>query len=174
MPAAKRRPLATNKRAQTLFITAVAAGKTQDAAAAGTGYSRRSFLDLRKDSEAFAALFADAYEAGADVLEEEAIRRAVTGVTEPLVNHGRVVRDDDGNVLTVTRFSDQLLMFMLKARRPERFRESHRVEHTGADGGPIEVMQLVEGARDRLVGKLASVVALDSRRTDEAAGEGTA
>ncbi len=38
---------------------------------------------------------------------------------------------------TVRRYSDTLLIFLLKGHRPERFHE--QVRHTGEQGGPIEV-----------------------------------
>jgi len=40
--------------------------------------------------------------------------------------------------------SDLLLMFMLKAHKPELYRETTRVEQTGADGGPIEQHGTIE------------------------------
>jgi hypothetical protein len=36
-------------------------------------------------------------------------------------------------------YSDLLLIFLLKAHRPERYRETRRFEVTGPDGGAIEV-----------------------------------
>src|SRR5262245_35751476 len=39
--------------------------------------------------------------------------------------------------LTVKKYSDSLLMFLLKAHRPDKFRERQSIEHTGKDGGPI-------------------------------------
>jgi len=39
-----------------------------------------------------------------------------------------MVKDENGKVLTVRRYSDQLLMFLLKGRRPETFRERTSVE----------------------------------------------
>ena len=35
--------------------------------------------------------------------------------------------------------SDILLIFLLKARKPETYRERHDIQHTGAGGGPIGV-----------------------------------
>lgn len=35
--------------------------------------------------------------------------------------------------------SDYLLVTLLKAQMPEKYRENSRVEHTGKDGGPIEM-----------------------------------
>jgi len=67
---------------------------------------------------AFAAAWEDAEEVAADRLEDEARRRAVEGVAEPLVSGGKLVRDDDGQPIMVRRYSDNLLLALIKARRP--------------------------------------------------------
>jgi len=51
-----------------------------------------------------------------EVLEKEAWRRAEQGVAEPVYQHGKQVG-------TIQRYSDQLLMFLLRARAPERYRD---------------------------------------------------
>jgi hypothetical protein len=67
--------------------------------------------------------------------------------------------------------SAALLIFMLKARRPEVYRERLQVESTGADGGPIEVVVTKE-ERDAAVGAFnATVLRLADAR---AAREGAA
>jgi hypothetical protein len=47
---------------------------------------------------------------------------------------GRRSRDD---------YSDTLLIFMLKGRRPEKFRDNARVEMTGEDGGRMSLEAMV-------------------------------
>jgi hypothetical protein len=63
-----------------------------------------------------------AYERGTDVLEDEAQRRAVDGVQDFRL-------DRHGVEHPYTRYSDALLMFLLKARRPERFRDNVKIEY---------------------------------------------
>jgi hypothetical protein len=41
-------------------------------------------------------------------------------VAEPLVSAGKLVRDDNGQPVMVQRYSDNLLMALLKAHRPPR------------------------------------------------------
>jgi hypothetical protein len=41
-------------------------------------------------------------------------------VQEPLVSAGKLVRDDDGQPITVRRYSDNVLLALLKAHRPPR------------------------------------------------------
>lgn len=36
--------------------------------------------------------------------------------------------------------SDTLLIFMLKANRPAKYRDTQRLEHTGIDGTPLTVV----------------------------------
>jgi hypothetical protein len=81
--------------------------------------------------EAFRAAEKIAKEMAADRLEEEAWRRAVDGVDEPVGFY----RGEPG--AWVKRYSDTLLIFLLKGLRPEKYRE--RYEHSGRDK-PIPVM----------------------------------
>ena len=90
------------------------------AAAAVAGTSRSRVYVLRKNDPAFAIAWEEAEEMAADALEAEARRRAVEGTQEPLVSAGRIVRDDDGRPIAVRRYSDNLLLALIKARRPPR------------------------------------------------------
>lgn len=127
----QQRPI-TAKQRET-FLEAVAKGHSVTKAAGMAGRHRSMFYDLRKADPDFALLWADAVEAGVDVLEDEARRRAVEGVEWQ-------VFDKDGNVVRVeTRYSDKLLELLLKGRRPGVYRENARVELSGPGGGPIEI-----------------------------------
>ena len=48
------------------------------------------------------------------------------GVPELLLSAGKLVRDDDGKPITVRRYSDNLLLALLKTRRPPRRERSVR------------------------------------------------
>src|SRR5262249_4356684 len=82
--------------------------------------SRTRVYELRKADPAFAAAWEEAEEIAVDVLEAEARRRAVDGVPEPLVSAGKLVRDDDGQPIAIKRYSDHLLLALLRAHRPPR------------------------------------------------------
>jgi hypothetical protein len=116
------------------------------------GTSRTRVYALRKCDEEFAAAWEDAEERAADVLEAEAWRRAVDGVPEPLFSVGKVVRDDDGQPLAIRRYSDTLLVTLLKARRPERFKDRSVVEHDISD----RVADRLEAARLRALDALTA------------------
>ena len=77
----------------------------------------------------FAAAWDEALETAADRLEGEAWRRGVEGVDEPVF--GRVAKDTDGQIGVIRKYSDAMLDRLLKARRPEKFRERHDVTQSG-------------------------------------------
>jgi hypothetical protein len=83
----------------------------------------------------------DARRQAGDRLEAEAFRRGVDGIDEPLI--GRVGKDQDGIITTVRRYSDGLLTLLLKANRPDKYKDRTATELTGKDGGPIKTEQKV-------------------------------
>lgn len=87
---------------------------------------------LRKSDAGFAAAWEEACEIATELMEEEARRRACDGTLKPVFHQGI----ECGRV---REYSDGLLIFLLKARRPNVYRDNSRVEHTGADGGAIKV-----------------------------------
>ena len=116
------------------------------------GTSRTRVYELRKRDTIFAAAWDEAEEQAADALEAEAWRRAVVGMPEPLVSAGRVVRDDDGQPIAIRRYSDTLMIALLKARRPDRFKDRAVVEHDLADG----LADRLEAARQRALAASAA------------------
>ena len=107
------------------FLRALAdTGSVTAVAAAGT--SRTRVYELRKVDPAFAAAWAEAEDIAADRLADEARRRAMEGVPIPLVSAGKLVRDDNGQPIMVRRYSDNLLMALLKAHRLPRCGRSAR------------------------------------------------
>jgi hypothetical protein len=98
------------------------------AAVAAAGTSRTRVYELRKTDKTFAAAWDDAEETATDRLEHEARRRAIEGVAEPLVSAGKLVRGDDGQPITVRRYSDNSLLALLRARRLSRRERSVRFQ----------------------------------------------
>lgn len=102
------------------------------AAAQAIGMSRSYMYALKDGDPAFSAAWDAAIKVGLGAVEAELLRRAVTGIDEPVFYQG-------ARVDTVKRKSDVLLMFYLKAHMPEKYRE--RVEVGGIDGSkPIKVV----------------------------------
>jgi hypothetical protein len=89
--------------------------------------ARQTVYDARRD-EAFAAAWDEIENKTTDAMEREAYRRGVEGVVEPVVSAGR-------HVTNVRKYSDTLLIFMLKARKPGVYRENVKVEHSGQIDG---------------------------------------
>lgn len=72
---------------------------------------------------------ADAMSLG--TLEDEATRRAIYGVQRPVYQNGK-------RVGFVTEYSDTLLIVLLKAKAPHKYKERFAGELTGADGKPLQ------------------------------------
>lgn len=94
---------------------------------------------LRQDPQ-YAEAWADAQAALADSLEEEAIRRARDGIERPVFQGGMEVG-------RTTEYSDQLLMFLLKGMRPEKYRE--RVAVINETSVEQEIIRLEEELKKR-------------------------
>jgi len=120
------RKLKLTQARQKLFLEALADTGSVTKAVAVAGTSRTRVYELQKVDPAFAAAWAEAEDIAVDRLEDEARRRAVEGVPEPLVSGGKLVRDDSGQPIAVRRYSDGLLMQLLKARRTQRRERSIR------------------------------------------------
>lgn len=159
-----------NDLSKLVFCAALAEGATIGEAAAEAGVHRKTVYRWHMDDQEFAAAWDDGLEAGTEVLEAEARRRAVHGVEEPVIYQGQMqplwelnadgtpkmidvdepneqgvmvkvrkpvqARDGKGNpkFLTIRKPSDTLMIFMLKARRPDTYRERATFEHTGKGG----------------------------------------
>ena len=122
------RRLKLTKERRERFLQALANSGSVTAAIAVANTSRTRVYALRKTDPAFAEGWDEAEEIATDRLEDEARRRAVEGVAEPLVSAGRLVRDDDGQPIAVRRYSDNLLLALLRARRPPRRERSVRFQ----------------------------------------------
>jgi hypothetical protein len=120
--------LKLTKERRERFLQTLADTGSVTAAIADAGTSRTRVYELRKTDPAFASAWREAEEMATDRLEDEARRRAIEGVPEPLVSAGKLVRDDDGQPITVRRYSDHLLMALLKAHRPSRRERSVRFQ----------------------------------------------
>ena len=104
---------------------------------------RSSHYRWLEEDSAYREAFDQAKLQAADVLEAEAFRRAVEGVEEQVGWYRGVAGG------TVRRYSDVLLIFLLKALRPEKYRE--RVDVRGVLAH-LDVSRLP----DELVARLAA------------------
>jgi hypothetical protein len=111
------------KTRQDCFLKALAETGSVINAVRIAATSRTRVYELRKTNPAFASAWDDAEAIAYDLLEEEARRRALEGVPQPLVSAGKLVRGDDGQPITIQRYSDSLLLALLKTH-PRRTRNS--------------------------------------------------
>ena len=129
------------------------------AACKAVGIARSTVYEARQRDEAFAVAWADVEEKIIEQLEAAAIRRARDGVARPVFQGGKLVGHE-------RVYSDGLMALLLKARRPERYRDNVRMEHSGPHAAPPQ-LQLPEDhvARSRRAARLlAQAGALDSHQ----------
>lgn len=140
--------------AQRKFLKAYAHTANMGVAAEAAGIHRTLVYRWQELYPQFAVRMNAAREEAYDKLEQEALRRAVRGVTHrrPVVVKGQVVDEE-----ITTEYSDRLLEILLKAARPDKFRERQSVEHSGPQGGPISID--VAEQRSELASRIASLVA---------------
>jgi hypothetical protein len=111
---ARRKSEKQKTASQQKFLDALAGGATVIAAAQVANTSKTTIYQWRAAEPAFAKEWAIAWQTGGDTLEAEAQRRAVEGVQKPIYQGGKIVGYE-------THHSDTLLIFLLKARDPQKF-----------------------------------------------------
>jgi hypothetical protein len=115
------------------------------------GVSRRTHLKWKAKDKTFAAAHEDALTIAVELMEHEARERALKGRLEPVYHGGKPVG-------AIRRYSDTLLIFLLKAARPEKYRDNH----SGFGEAP---RQSREELLDQVYTKLARALA-HSKRTE--------
>jgi hypothetical protein len=178
-PRKRGRPPRLDK--QRAFLAAFAATASITHAARAVRIDRQQHYHWMARSSDYAAQFRRVQEIVVDELEDEMRRRALHGVFEPNVFQGRFVypqeeveiepavldrrgrviqpartewRDKEGaRPLGIYRKSDRLLMFWLRAWKPERYRQSAALELSGPDGGAMEIVERLNAARADAKGK---------------------
>ena len=128
-----------------IFLRCYAETGSVTGAAAAARIHRSTHYRRLKSDPTYQAAFEAAGEVAIGVLEDEALRRAVEGVPEPVTYQGQfsylpkldeadnVVLDPEGRpirgkLVSIRRYSDSLLMFLLRGARPEKYRERHHMD----------------------------------------------
>jgi len=114
-----------------IFIKELARIPNVTAAARKAKIPRSTAYSERDTDADFAAAWEDALESSIEVAEGELYRRSVNGVPEPVYYQGQ-------RVGYIRRYSDALLMFLLRSHKPQQYQERTRAEISGPNGGPIE------------------------------------
>ena len=151
-------------------------------AARSADISRGTHYDWMEKDPAYRAGFEKAHRRASDLLEEEARRRAMEGYHEPVVYKGHFTgewvmpdgsdpwdpetgRRKPGAVFernVVRRYSDTLLIFLMKGNNPDKFGD--KLRHSGVVGMPErpedyhrmtdeEIAQRVARATSRAIGR---------------------
>lgn len=122
---ANRAKLTPQKRGK--FLQRLAETANVSNAAKYCGITRSAAYKLRGQDEEFKAAWDEAVEIATDALEEEARRRALQGVTKPVYYQGARCGE-------LQEYSDTLMIVLLKANRPEKYKDRSETDHKSSDG----------------------------------------
>ena len=104
------------------FLAAFAESASVSHAASAAKCDRTRHYHWLKNA-AYAEAFSVAQATAVEALEKEARRRAIEGTREPIFYRGEEVGDR-------IKYSDLLLIFLLKAARPETYRDRYEITAT--------------------------------------------
>lgn len=125
-------PIWTTEK-EIAFFTALAETANVSRACKAVGVSRQCAYDRRYAEPGFEKTWDAALRIGVEGLEDEATRRAFEGYDKPIFQGGE-------RVGVIREYSDTLAIFLLKAHKPEKYRERFDVEHAGRGGGPVQTL----------------------------------
>lgn len=108
-------PTVRTPEAREKFLNELAATANVSRASLVAGFTPRAAYNWRKADSDFAAAWEEAVQIGICALEDEAVRRAAEGYTEPVFYQGAPIAE-------VRKYSDSLLMFLLQGRAPDKYR----------------------------------------------------
>ena len=110
-------------------------------AAKRAGISRNRHYDWIRDDEHYKVAFEEVRERIGDSLEDEAIRRAVYGVSRAVTVAGK--REE------IIEYSDTMLSKLLSAAKPEKYRERSGFSLGVESGGTLRAAVVVEFVRPK-------------------------
>jgi hypothetical protein len=116
--------LTSEKEWQKKFITRLCETGNVSASCRKAKITRQNAYLARDADEVFNAAWEEALIIATEALELEARRRAQLGVDEPVFHQGMQVG-------AVRKYSDTLLIFLLKAHKPEMYRDNTKADHSG-------------------------------------------
>lgn len=129
-----------------MFLEALALTGNVTLATGEAGVDRHTAYNARRADKGFRKAWAQSLSMAADLMEAEARRRGVEGTDEPVIYQGKLcgswVNDKGEPVnentpgaklipLTIKQYSDTLLIFLMKAARPKKYRENVKIDHGG-------------------------------------------
>lgn len=120
------------------FLTVLAETCNVSRAAKAIGVARITVYEWRDAFAEFAEAWDKAKQLGIDALEDEAHRRAFEGNERAVFHQGMECG-------TVREYSDTLAIFLLKAHKPNKYRENANLHVTGN----LDLAQRILDARKR-------------------------
>jgi hypothetical protein len=115
---------------QRSFVAALARTGNMSAAAVAAKVDTSTVRDHQRSDGRFADAVRHAKLQAAAILEAEARRRAVDGLVRYKFHAGEAIIDPKTKKpYCELEYSDALLIFLLKAANPRKYRERHQVEH---------------------------------------------
>jgi hypothetical protein len=109
------------------------------------GFGRDYAYEVRGKDTNFARRWDSALEEACDRMELEARRRAVDGIPRLKFHQGIAILDPaTGSPYIEYEYSDGLLTTLLKAHRPDKYRDRQEVEHKGDIG--VSVVRIMRPA----------------------------
>ena len=115
-------PASGNRLARQCFLAMLSKTGNTAKACESSGMTRRQVMTLRERDRAFDRAYDDAMNDAADLLEAEAWRRALEGTPQAVRKAGKRAKDAAAEPVGARRYSDPLLMMLLRGCRPEKFR----------------------------------------------------
>lgn len=115
----------TTERNKRVFLAAYGESGVLTDAARIAGVSRTTVYEWQEHDDHFAHEMRQKLEESTELLEREAIRRARDGVVKetPIHHNGKIIY-----TVVEHKYSDGLMMFMLKGRKPDTYRENLNIE----------------------------------------------
>jgi hypothetical protein len=111
----------TKTAKQKLFLAKFSDMANISRAAKASKIGRQTVYDWLENDPEFKKKYELANKIALGVIEDEATRRAIEGTSKPVFQGGKKVG-------TVKEFSDTLLIVLLKARAPEKYKDRQYVE----------------------------------------------
>lgn len=152
MPLQHPRMTVFSEALKAAFLDELRESANVTVAARAVGFTVGTIYKHKREDALFAERWEEALTEAVDMLEHEAHRRAFKGVDEPVYYKG----DEVGYV---TKYSDSLTMFLLKAHRPDKYRERSEVKNELSGG-----VQLNDTAR---AARLTALLQLAARRKQQ-------
>lgn len=165
-----RKPQHPAKTWQEIFLKELRDCGNVSAACAKAHVERSTVYKEKKHDDTFAEQWKNALDDAMDSLEAEAWRRARDGVPRLIFYKGALVTDDKDNPIIQRDYSDTLMTLLLKAHRPDKYRE--RVEATNFN---IDFSKLSDEQLERIAGgeDIRVVISTASESGDGETPEGT-